>query len=243
MAVLLHAPSGPKGAATLALRAARSLHNYPLEVNVMNGRLHIAGAAVLMLGCAHSNTAGEPELRTATSINGPATSQATSQAVLDKELVSDFRERVDDYMELQEKLQRQGTRQKQRDNVAENEVSQQALAMRIRFARHDARPGDIFTRPIAMALRRALNPELRGVAALTTRESIREDAPATFVLAVNADYPPGASRSNMPPNVLNILPPLPKGLEYRVVDSHLLLMDIEANIILDYILDVMCKTC
>jgi hypothetical protein len=47
----------------------------------------------------------------------------------------------------------------------------------------------------------------------------------------------------MPVNVLKILPPLPEGLQYRIVDNHLLLMDVQANIIVDYILDVMCKTC
>ena len=194
--------------------------------------LRLVGAAVLLVGFAHTNSEG-----------ARATSQTASQVSLDKGLLSEFRERVDDYMKLHNKLQAQGTRQKPRDNDGENKVSQQALATRIRFARHDARPGDIFTRPIAMALRRALNPELRGAAALPTRETIREDAPVTFVLAVNADYPAGASRSNMPANVLQILPPLPKGLEYRMVDTHLLLMDVEANVILDFILDVMCKTC
>jgi hypothetical protein len=207
----------------------------------------IAGAAVLMIGCAHSNTGRVPELKTAptTGADGLATvqSETTSQVSLDKELVSDFRRRVDDYMKLQERLQRQGTRQKPREDVGENLVSETALAMRIRFARHDARPGDLFTPPIAMALRRALDPQLRGLAALRTRESIREDAPEVFVLVVNGDYPAGAPRSTMPGNVLKILPPLPAGLEYRIVDTHLILMDLDANIVVDYVLDVMCKTC
>ena len=205
----------------------------------MNRRLfRLVGAAVVLIGFAHSNSEG----RQATSQTASQPKTAT-QVQLDKELVSEFRERVDDYMELHAKAQKLGTPQKQRDTMGENEVSRAALAMRIRIARHDARPGDIFTLPIAKALRRALDPELRGAAALPTRESIREDAPAIFVLAVNASYPAGASRPNMPGNVINILPPLPKGLEYRIVENHLLLMDVEANIIVDYILDVMCKTC
>ena len=206
----------------------------------------IASAAVLMIGCAHSNTERVSELNTVPTAgaDGIATVQsAASQVVLDEELVSDFRKRVDDYMELHEKLQKQGTRQRQRADVGENLVSKNALAMRIRFARHDARPGDLFTPPIAMALRRALDPVLRGRAALRNRESIREGAPEIFVLVVNGDYPAGASRSTMPGNVLKILPPLPSGLEYRIVDTHLILMDLDANIIVDYVLDVMCKTC
>jgi hypothetical protein len=205
----------------------------------------IVGAAVLMIGGAHSNAASEVRLAPSTKADwlAPVQSQTASQVLLDKALVSQFRRRVDDYVKLQDKLQKQGTRQKERADVSENLVSQNALAMRIRFARHDARPGDIFTPPIAMALRRAMDPELRGLAALSTRESIREDAPDVFVLVVNGDYPAGASRSTMPGNVLKILPPLPTGLEYRIVDTHLILMDVPANIVVDYVLDVMCRTC
>ena len=205
----------------------------------------IVATAVLLIGCAHSNTASEFRLAPSTLVDGLAAvqSEATSQVLLDKELVSHFRRRVDDYVKLHNKLEKQGTRQKERADVGENLVSQSALAMRIRFARHDARPGDIFTPPIAMAFRRAMDPELRGLAALKTRESIREDAPDVFVLVVNGDYPAGASRSTMPGNVLTILPPLPTGLEYRIVDTHLILMDVGANIVVDYVLDVMCKTC
>ena len=162
--------------------------------------------------------------------------------MLDEELVSDFTDRVDDYMKVHEKAQKLGTRQKQRDDISENLVSQQALAMRIRFARPDARPGDLFTPPIAMALRRAMDPVLRGVAALRVRESIREDAPEPFVLVVNGSFPEGP-RSTMPGNVLKILPPLPSGLEYRIIDTHLVLIDTSADIVVDYVLDVMCKTC
>jgi hypothetical protein len=203
----------------------------------------MVGAAALV-GCAHRDVV--PAVEPATGANETASvrgTQTTSQASLDAELASDFKRRVVRYMQLHDKIQKQGPRPKQRDDIGENLVSQQALAMRIRFARHDARPGDLFTPPIAMSLRRAMDPVLRGAAALSARESIREDAPATFVLAVNGSFPQGDSRSTMPGNVLQILPPLPNGLEYRIVDTHLVLIDIDADIVVDYMLDVMCQTC
>jgi hypothetical protein len=188
--------------------------------------------AVAVLGaCAHP------------SVVSTAVPAAGSQGSLDAELVSDFQRRAARYMQLHDKIQKQGTPQKQRDDIGENLVSQQALAMRIRFARHDARPGDLFTPAIALALRRALDPEIRGLAALRVRESIREDAPATFVLAVNGSFPEGGSRSTMPGNVLRILPTLPNGLEYRIIDTHLVLIDLEADVVVDYMLDIMCSTC
>jgi hypothetical protein len=198
----------------------------------------IVGAAALVIGCDQTNVAS---LHAAQATGAGGT--ATVQGRLDEELVSDFKRRIDRYMKLHEKVRKQGTRQRQRDDIGENLVSQQAMAMRIRLARHDARPGDLFTPPIAMALRRALDPELRGAAALGARESIREDAPATFVLVVNGSFPEGESRSTMPANVLKILPPLPNGLEYRIVDTHLVLIDVDADIVVDYMLDVMCQTC
>lgn len=171
------------------------------------------------------------------------TQEARSQGSSDVEVVADFTRRANRYMQLHDKVEKQGTAQKQRDNIGENLVSQQAMALRIRFVRHDARPGDVFTPAIAIALRRALDRELRGPAALSVRESIREDAPATFVLVVNGSFPSGGSRSTMPGNVLRILPPLPDGLEYRIVDTHLVLIDLDADIVVDYMLDIMCQRC
>ena len=190
------------------------------------------GAAAIV-GCAHPS---------AVPVAVPS-AEAGSRGSLDAELVSDFTRRADRYMQLHDKIEKQGTPQKQRDDIGENLVSQQAMAMRIRFARYDARPGDLFTPAIALALRRALDPELRGPAALRVRESIREDAPVTFVLAVNGSFPQGGSRSTMPGNVLRILPPLPDGLEYRIVDTHLVLIDLDADIVVDYMLDIMCQSC
>ena len=193
-----------------------------------------------MIGCAHTNAVPAQTGVGAASVRGTET---RSQVGLDTALVADFKRRVDRYMQVHDKIQKQGTRQKQRDDVGENLVSRQAMAMRIRFARHDARPGDLFTPSIAMALRRAMDPEIRGPGALRVRESIREDAPATFVLVVNGSFPEGGPRSTMPGNLLQVLPPLPNGLEYRIVDTHLVLIDTEADIVVDYMLDVMCQTC
>jgi len=213
--------------------------------------LSIVGAAAVVTACVHANTGLAPVVPTTragetATAQGTNTTQGTknkSRAGRDAELVSEFKLQVDRYMRLRDKLQNKGIRQQQRDDIEEILVSQKSMAMRIRLARHDARPGDLFTRPIAKALRRAMDPELRGPGALGTRESIREDATTVFVLVVNASFPEGASRPTMPGNVLRVLPPLPAALEYRIVDTHLVLIDVDANIVVDYMLDVVCRTC
>lgn len=198
----------------------------------------IVGPALLAFGCAlsTSGTGGGTPVTV-------AASQPPSQPVLDRKVLADFRRDVDRYMTLHNKLQRQGTAQKQRADIGENLVSRNALATRIRLARHDAEQGDILTPAIAVTIRTAMNPTLRGPTGTGARESLRDDAPALFVLEVNGDYPDGESRPKMPGNLLQILPPLPPGLEYRIVDTHLVLMDVDANIVVDYLLDVMCASC
>ena len=155
----------------------------------------------------------------------------------------DFRQRVDRYMALRETLQREGMPPAQTADVGPNRASQQALALRIRAARHDARQGEMFTPAVAAMLRTAMNAELRGTASAGTRASIRDDAPAPFTLQVNGGYPDGAPRPTVPGNVLAILPPLPDGLEYRVIDHHLILLDADADVVLDYLFNVMCASC
>jgi hypothetical protein len=168
---------------------------------------------------------------------------AVAQVNLDAQERADFRQRVDRYMALRATLQKTATAPKPGVDVGPNQVLQRELAGRIRAARHDARQGEIFTSAVAATLRAAMNPQLRGTTAAGTRASIRDDAPARFALHVNDAYPDGASLPTVPPNVLDILPPLPEGIEYRIVDTHLILMDVDAAIIVDYIFDVMCARC
>ena len=68
--------------------------------------------------------------------------------------------------------------------------------------------------------------------------AVLQEAPLTFTLHVNDSWPPEAPLPNMPPRLLANLYPLPEGLEYRFIDRHLVLLDIDANLMVDYILDV-----
>jgi hypothetical protein len=54
-------------------------------------------------------------------------------------------------------------------------------------------------------------------------------------LVVNAVYPKEQPLSTMPASMLEALPTLPDGLEYRFVGKHLILRDTKANIIVDFI--------
>lgn len=161
----------------------------------------------------------------------------------DDPILQDFQLRADRYMALHQQLS--GNLPPQQESAAggANRESSQALAVQIRAARSDARQGDVFTPDVARRLRERLNPVLRGASSADARSAIRDDAPPKFALRVNDPYPAGAPLPTVPGNVLAVLPVLPTGLEYRIVDRHLILHDVRANIIVDYLFDVMCATC
>lgn len=154
--------------------------------------------------------------------------------------LADFLERANGYMRLHRGLLVVAT---EPPDVAKNIASQRALAQGIRAARRNAGQGEIITPAMAQILRSAMNPELRGPSAAGTRASIRDDAPTQFTLHVNDTYPEGVSRSTVPPNLLHVLPHLPDGLEYRIVGNHLVLLDVRAAVVVDYLVDVMCARC
>lgn len=155
-------------------------------------------------------------------------------------IMADFKSRVDKYAELHKDLAKGSAKQK--DNVSAEQVNAQqaALAAKIQAARASAKQGDIFSAEMRPVFRRLLAPEMKGEEGRDVKAIIKDDAPApgTVPFKVNANYPEGQPKPTMPTNLLLNLPPLPEPLEYRVVGQHLLLLDTAADLIVDYILNV-----
>jgi hypothetical protein len=150
----------------------------------------------------------------------------------DAKVLLDFKERVDKYVELRKKADDSAPPLKKTDDAAELRAAQQALAERIGAARTPAKQGDIFTPEIAAYFRKLVRPELKETG---TKGAVRDDNPAGMPFQVNGPYPSKEALSTMPPNVLASLPRLPKDIEYRFVGKHLILRDVRANLIIDYI--------
>jgi hypothetical protein len=153
-------------------------------------------------------------------------------------VLRDFQKRVAAYVDVQKRLALQGPPMKSTSEPSKTEASENALAVRLKSARAEAKQGDIFAPPIAARLRELMNLELRGRGSSETRSAIRDEAPQKVALKVNALFPDGPLPT-MPVNVLQVLPRLPKQLEYRIVNSHLVLRDVQAGIIVDFMSNVM----
>ena len=154
-------------------------------------------------------------------------------------VMADFKARVDKYADLHKQLAKGAAAPKENTNPAQIAATKAALAAKIQTARADAKHGEIFTAEIRPVFRRLLAPELKGEDGRDAKAVLKDDAPApgTVPFKVNAKYPEGQPKPTVPASLLLTLPSLPAPLEYRVVGQHLLLLDVEADLIVDYILN------
>ena len=164
-----------------------------------------------------------------------AQSQPAAAVNADAKTLQDFQSRIAQYQDVQKSAAKKGPKLKETGDPAKITAAQEAIASNIRSARKDARQGDIFSPEIRQLFRRLMYPELKGSEGAETKETIKEDAPAAVRMVVNAKYPSEQPLPTVPPNILASLPKLPENLEYRIVGKTLILRDVDANLIVDFI--------
>ena len=173
-----------------------------------------------------------------TAIPAFATQRGNTAPNADAVTQQEFRKRIDAYVEIHNKAVKEVGPLKPSKDPAEIKKNQNELAQRIAAARADAKPGDIFTPEIKARFRELLAPQLKGEDGRDAKAIVKDDAPTAVPFKVNAVYPEGKPLPTVPAQLLLNLPPLPKEVEYRIIDKHLILRDTEANIIVDYMLNV-----
>ncbi|MEO8595031.1 MAG: hypothetical protein ABI759_17055 [Candidatus Solibacter sp.] len=117
-------------------------------------------------------------------------------------------------------------------------IHERKLASAIRRARPNAAQGEVFTPEIATRFRELIAEAMRGSSAERIHESLRQAAPVWLsTMRVNMTYPHEVPLQSSPPTLLANLPQLPAQVEYRFVGNSLILRDLEANLIVDFIRD------
>jgi hypothetical protein len=151
----------------------------------------------------------------------------------DSALVVDFQNRVSDYVRLTAKL-KSDLPLKPSDSRAVVTHREAEFAGRIQQARPQAAQGDIFTPRICAEFRRLIGIAMQGPEAQRIRKSLEHAEPVQGQLRVNAPYPSVPLQST-PPSLLLNLPPLPSEVDYRLVGRALVLRDVQANLIVDFV--------
>ncbi len=141
--------------------------------------------------------------------------------------------RIDAYVALHRRVAATLPPRKETDDPAQLVARRKALAVGIRAARPDARQGAIFTPAVEADIRRIIRADIRAREP-DDRAAVRKEVPR-LPFAVNDEYPEGAALATVPAMLLAQLPRLPEILEYRFFDRHLILLDVDAHLIVDYI--------
>jgi hypothetical protein len=187
----------------------------------------------------------------------PKISTATKEKAAEKNtnpdalVLADFQKRIDSYMAIHKEAAKDAPALKQTNNPAEIKTAQDALGARIRAARATAKAGDIMTLEIQNKFRRLMYPVVtapapQGTAGRAVKADVKEELKENseerkeeggkpVPLKVNAIYPNDTPLPTTPPQVLMNLPKLPEQLEYRIVGKNLIIRDVEANIIVDFV--------
>jgi hypothetical protein len=152
--------------------------------------------------------------------------------------IPELSERLQRYVELRRTVAGSLPKLPDKASPAELKSHQADLCAKLKTARAGARPGDIFTPAVAERFRRLIGSELTGSStdARNSRGTVLDEAPtAPIAVQVNAEYPSKTPVATTPPDVLLRLPILPDELEYRFVGPDLVLLDSEANLIVDFV--------
>jgi hypothetical protein len=207
----------------------------------------IRSAAVVALAWCVAVVPARAQSKSAPKPPKPQISEATRQKAAEENsnpdalVLADFQKRIDAYMAIHKEAAKDAPALKETSDPGQIKAAQEGLAARIRTARAAAKPGDILTPEVRNKFRRLMYPVVQGTTGREVKEALKEDVKekdepsAKVPLKVNAAYPEGTALPTTPPQVLMNLPKLPEELEYRIVDRNLIIRDVQANIIVDYL--------
>jgi hypothetical protein len=202
------------------------------------GRLACAG----LLGAAACSTTPRP------SLVPPQTVE------MDAETLRKFQHEVEEYVELRQKALTKVPAVTPKATPEELSAHQKGLTQAIVAYRRGKKRGEIFKPDVEAAIRRTLQRAFTGPDGPALMKEVKQGNPKVegnplpqdptkevkkpVTLAVNAVYNDAAPFSSVPPSLLLKLPLLPEQVRYRFVGRAFILRDTEANVILDYIPDV-----
>jgi hypothetical protein len=173
---------------------------------------------------------------------------------MDADTLRKFQHEVEEYVELRKDALKQIPPLDDKTTPAKADAYQNALTDAIIAYRKGSKRGDIFKPDVEQAIRRMLHREFSGPQGPALLNDIKQGNPKVegnplpqdpskevkqnVTVAVNARYPESAPYSSVPPSLLLKLPLLPPEVRYRFIGRTMILRDTEADVILDFIPDI-----
>ena len=209
---------------------------------VTNIRLFgVLGLLAVSVGACKGREVPAPPPATAES---PASAPATERVVgplseADAQALATMNDRLKAYLDIHKKLE-DGLPKLPTDATPQQiDAHQRLFEKRMREARKNAKPGEIFTPEAQPVIKRLLASVFSGETGKQLMASIMDEYPAGLKVTVGGRYPDTVPVSTVPPEILQTLPRLPEDLEYRFVGRTMILLDSHAHVIADLIEDAL----
>jgi hypothetical protein len=183
--------------------------------------LLVLSAVLLMSGGSSPLWAARPQV-------APAT---TAEAAALKE----FNTAIAQYMAMRQRLRGEIAGPVKDSTSTQLTDAADALAAAIQRARPKAQVGSFFTTPVATVFKRRVADAVRTENLAAVLAEIDDEGEVSGPPKIYVRLPVSAQMATMPASLLAVLPPLPKDLEYRILGGYLVLRDVDASLILDYI--------
>jgi hypothetical protein len=165
-------------------------------------------------------------LVTLASQNPPQNPRAAAQA--------DFQKRLQAYLDLRTSLGKKLEPLSPTASAADLQGRQHALATALRDARRTAKQGDVIPPEVQAQIKQTIREDFKQRTPAAKRAAL-EEVPQGPLPGINQTYPEQAALPTVPPLLLANLPRLPDNLQYRYFGQHLVLLDGDTEIVVDYI--------
>jgi hypothetical protein len=148
------------------------------------------------------------------------------------DVLEEFTMRVDTYVQLHQRLEASFPSLKDASDPLSRLLNKRYLASAIRSARRHVKEGNIFGPPVEEMIRTRIAEAMAGRDLAVVVGACGGESWGSADLVLNEPLREGAS-CPVPVLLLEALPPVPGGLEYRIVGPDLALWDVHAEIVID----------
>jgi hypothetical protein len=164
--------------------------------------------------------------------------QVASAVPDEADAIQQFEAAIAEYVAMRRRLADRVPRLAPNSTSVELNNASDAIAAAVQESRQNAGVGDLFVPPVAAMFKRKIDEAMRTANLRQALATIDDEEPTIRAPKIHLRFPAGSQLATTPASLLNLFPTLPQGLEYRIVGRNLVLRDVDAALILDYIPDL-----
>ena len=168
----------------------------------------------------------------------PATNAAKPTAE-EQKLIAAFNQHVKDYLKQRQSVAKKLPSLSKEATPEQITSYQDKFVAELRAMRAGTMQGYIFQPAFADYVRTTIKTEFPPSDKAEIKQTILEADTKGVPLRVNYPYPETKELAQIPPTLLLKLPQLPKEVKYRFVGRHMLLVDTDNGLIVDYMLNAL----